>query len=226
MIAALQFFSDYSVVVFLLLLVGGIFAVRGLGRARAEKTEAVFILEHELAQRHLRQSTAILVTVLLLILSEILVVVFLTPILPELTLNSQSDGHLSVIPTHTIPAEIMQTLNASTPASTSTVSISGCIPAQIMLTYPAPGQEVRGKIALIGSADIPNFGFYKYEFSPIGMDIWSTIQAGREVIQNDDLGIWDTSELTPGDYLLRLVITDNQGDVFPACVVPIRIKAP
>ncbi len=226
MIAVLKFFSDYSVVVFLLLLVGGIFAVRGLGRARAEKTEAVFILENELAQRHLRQSTAILVTVLLLVLSEFVVVVFLTPILPELTLNSQSDGQLSVIPTHTIPAEIMQTLNASTPAATSTVTISGCIPAQIMLTFPAPGQEVSGKITLIGSADIPNFGFYKYEFSPIGMEIWSTIQAGRDVIQNDDLGIWDTSELTPGDYLLRLVITDNQGDVLPACVVPIRIKAP
>lgn len=226
MIAVLKFFSDYSIIVFLLLLVGGIFAVRGVGRARAEKTEAVFILENELAQRHLRQSTAILVTVLLLVLSELLIVVFLTPILPEFTLNSQSDGKLSIIPTHTIPAEIMQTLNASTPAATSTATISGCIPAQIILTFPAPGQEVSGKITLKGTADIPNFGFYKYEFSPIGMDIWSTVQAGRDVIKNDDLGIWDTSELIPGDYLLRLVITDNQGNVLPGCVVPIRIKAP
>jgi hypothetical protein len=43
---------------------------------------------------------------------------------------------------------------------------------------------------------------------------------------NDDLGPWDLSQLSPGDYLLRLVATDNEGKAMPACQIPLRITAP
>jgi hypothetical protein len=43
---------------------------------------------------------------------------------------------------------------------------------------------------------------------------------------NDDLGPWDLSQLNPGDYLLRLVATDNEGKAMPACQIPVRITAP
>lgn len=226
MIPFIEFFSKYALLVFLLLLLAAIISIRGLLLAWTERKEAVFVLEKEIAQRHLRQSMAIFVTICLLVFLEFVVVVFLKPNLPELITISQTEGVSALIPTHTLPPEIMQTLNASTPVAISTEESSGCIPAQIAIAFPAPGQEISGKITLIGTADIPNFGFYKYEFAPTGTEIWSTIQAGRVAVHDDDLGIWDTSELTPGDYLLRLVITDNRGDVLPGCVVPIRIKAP
>jgi hypothetical protein len=226
MVAALQFFSDFAALIFLLLLVGAMFAIRGLVRARRERLGAVFGLETELARRHTRQAVAMLSIIGFLVLAEFVVVVFLTPILPALAILSRSTENLGALPADTIPPEILQTLNATTPVATSTAESSGCIPAQIMLSFPASGQEIRGKITLIGTADIPNFGFYKYEFAPVGVDVWATIQAGRVALQNDELGAWDTSELTPGDYLLRLVVTDNQGQALPACVVPVRIRAP
>ncbi len=76
---------------------------------------------------------------------------------------------------------------------------------------------------LIGTVDIPQFGFYKFEVSPAGAENWSTVFAGREVIHDDVLGRIDTGELTPGDYELRLVITDNLGEALPPCVIPIRV---
>ena len=59
-----------------------------------------------------------------------------------------------------------------------------------------------------------------------GSDTWATILAGTEVKVNDVLGQWDTTALTPGDYQLRVVVTDNQGVAQTPCVIPIRILAP
>jgi hypothetical protein len=71
--------------------------------------------------------------------------------------------------------------------------------------------------------NISNFGFYKYEVAPQGSDTWATISAGRAIVNNGSLGRWDTTALTPGDYQLRLVVTDNQGQALQACVVPVRV---
>ena len=79
----------------------------------------------------------------------------------------------------------------------------------------------------MGTADIPNFGFYKYEYAPLGSDTWATIVADKKVVQDSNLGKWViTSTITPGDYQLRLVVSDNNGINFPACVIPVRIIAP
>ena len=82
---------------------------------------------------------------------------------------------------------------------------------------------MKGTVELIGTVNIPNFGFYKYEVAPQGSDTWATISAGREIINQWQLGSWITTALTPGDYQLRLVVTDNQGQALPACVVPVRV---
>ena len=79
---------------------------------------------------------------------------------------------------------------------------------------------------LQGTASIPNFGFFKYEFSPAGLNVWSTILANRKPVVDGNLGGWDTSAILTGDYQLRLVVTDNLGNELPACVIPVRIKAP
>ncbi len=226
MVEVLQFLYEYAELIYLLLLLGAIFAIRQLARGRDEQRQAVFGLEKELARRHTSRAAAALSIIGFLALTEFIVIVFLIPALPALTFRSAPTLQLGALPTSTIPPQLLETLNASTPASTATAESTGCIPAQIMITSPKAGEEIRGKVTLMGTADVPNFGFYKYEFSPAGVELWTTVQAGNEAVQDDELGAWDTSELTPGDYLLRLVVTDNQGEAFPACVVPVRILAP
>jgi hypothetical protein len=95
-----------------------------------------------------------------------------------------------------------------------------------MITAPEPGDEVKGTVELIGTADIPNFGFFKYEVTPLGTESWATVSAGRVPVRNDRLGDWDTTTLANGDYFLRLVLTDNIGTALEPCVIAIRILNP
>jgi hypothetical protein len=101
--------------------------------------------------------------------------------------------------------------------------MSGCIPEQIMITSPEPGTDVSGTVQNMGTASIPNFGFYKYEVALRGAQNWATISAGREPKINDELGSWNTTSLTNGEYFLRLVITDNVGVSLEPCVIAVRV---
>jgi hypothetical protein len=101
--------------------------------------------------------------------------------------------------------------------------MSGCVPDEIMLTSPRPGEEIRGTVTLSGTADIPNFGFYKYEIAPVGTTNWATISAGAKPVTDGELGKWDTTALANGDYFLQLVIIDNVGQTIEPCVIAVRV---
>jgi len=73
---------------------------------------------------------------------------------------------------------------------------------------------------------LPNFGFFKYEYAPVGSQDWVAIAAGRDPLRDASLGVWNTSTITPGDYTLRVVVTDNTGTALPPCEIPVRIAAP
>jgi hypothetical protein len=118
------------------------------------------------------------------------------------------------------------TVAASTPAAALTPQGEGCLPGQLSLSAPRDGEEISGVIVLTGTVDIPNFGFYKYEVARPGETIWLTIQAGREVKREQALGEWDTRTLAQGDYQLRLVATDNQGEALATCTIRVRVLAP
>jgi hypothetical protein len=101
--------------------------------------------------------------------------------------------------------------------------MSGCVPDQIMLTAPKPGEEIGGTVTLTGTVDVPNLGFYKYEFAQSGTDNWKTISAGAELVVDDELGKWDTTTIANGDYFLQLVILDNVGQTLEPCVIAVRV---
>ncbi len=227
MIGILSFFANLAPFIFVLLALGLIFGLRQITHARAEERGAAFGLEREIAQNHMRQATATLGVVTFLALAEFALVVFIVPNIPGLTQLATPTMNPLTTPTGTFPLEFMETLGVVTPGGpTVTAQATGCIPGQIDITTPKSGDTVNGSIELVGTADVPNFGFYKYEFAPLGSDTWATILANNKVIQDGNLGNWDTSAITPGDYQLRLVVSDNQGNNLPACVVPVRIIAP
>jgi hypothetical protein len=95
-----------------------------------------------------------------------------------------------------------------------------------MLSSPKPGGDVQGKITLIGTVNVPNFGFFKYEYAQQGNETWATIAAGDKVVIEGELGVWNTAQLVPGDYQIRLLVTDNLGKLMPACTLPVRVIAP
>ena len=226
MITVLRFFSSNAIIIYLILGIGFIFSIRSMARARRENSEAVHGLERELAQRHMTQAKVSLTLVGVLVIAEMALAIILIPNLPAISLFSTKTLNPLTIPTGTLPPGLLITLEAQTAQATATAQTTGCIPGQIAITSPKPGEIIKGQITITGSANIPDFGFFKYEFAPTGSDTWSTVLAGDKLTQDGDLGKWNTSEITPGNYQLRLVVSDNQARELPACIVPVQIAAP
>ena len=63
------------------------------------------------------------------------------------------------------------------------------------------------------------------KLNPVSETIWLTLQVGREVKHNQTLGEWDTRTLAQGDYMLRLVATDNKGEPLATCIIRVRVVA-
>ena len=222
-----RFLADYEGLIYILLALGALFTFRWTLRSWIELREAVFGLEREYAVRRLGQSISMLVFILVLFFIELVITSFLAPALPALDILATPTVDMLRYPGGTPPSALSSADMVGSPVSAqSNVVGSGCIPNQLNFTIPSPGQELRDTVELKGTVKIKNFGFYKYEVSPQGSDAWATISAGREVVQNGTLGLWDTTVVTPGDYQLRLIAVDNQGQATEPCVVPVRVVAP
>jgi hypothetical protein len=221
--ALFRFLVQYEVLVYLILATGAVFAARSLWKAWTEWHAAVFGLEKELSFQKVRVSGALFILLLMIGLSQFCLVTFIVPFLPATTFRLTPTANLLQTPAATLSAGDL-TAQISTPAPPA--GTVGCVPGQIIISSPKPGDEITGKITLTGTVDVPSFGFYKYEYSPQGSGTWATIAAGNQIIHDGELGVWDTSQLISGDYQLQLVVTDNLGKALPACIIPLRVKAP
>jgi hypothetical protein len=161
--------------------------------------------------------------ILVLLCGELITASFIVPNLPASFFIATPTLDLFATPTGTISAELATQI-ALTPLPIATITgADGCIAGKLIITAPKAGSVISGIVNIQGTANISNFGFYKYEVAPINSDTWATISAGRDVVVNNSLGKWDTTALSPGDYKLRLVVTDNQGQSLSPCVIPIRV---
>jgi hypothetical protein len=215
--------ANYESLIYIALAIGALFAFRRIWRAWREWHDSVYGLEREFALRRLGQATAAAFLVLALIFVEFFIATFIAPSLPASDILATPTLNLLLTPAGTLsPAE--ETQAALSPVTQEVPSgMSGCIPGKIMITSPEPGDTVNGIVKIVGTASVLNFGFYKYEVSPMGTQEWATIAAEREPVQNGELGDWSTSSLTNGDYFLRLVVTDNVGATLEPCVIAVRV---
>ncbi len=216
-----KFLASYEALIYILLAMGALFAFRWLWRSWRESQTAVYAMEREFSARRLGQSSAISALIVIMFCFVFFINTFIIPGLPSDVFLTTPTLDLISTPTGTLSVEMMtQFANLPPRQAANTV---GCTPGQIILKSPAAGDEIKGTVELIGTVNIPNFGFYKYEVARAGSDTWATISADRTPVEDGVLGRWNTTALTPGDYQLRLVVTDNQGNVLPPCVVPLRV---
>jgi len=214
--------ADAEGLIYIILATIALYVVRKLWQAYRDTRGAVFGLERELAYRNLSRAIAGLVIIVALAFGEFVLAGFIAPTLPANAYLSTATLDLLAVPTGTLPAEFATAMAGATQAPLL-AGTSNCIPGRIEITSPQPDDPVNGTVELIGTVNPPAFGFYKYEFSKRGTQVWSPIQAGNQPKIDESLGFWDTTELEPGDYLLRLVVTDNNGNNLDPCVVPIRV---
>jgi len=223
MTAVYQFLGSHEILIYILLLVGALFATRWLWRAWNEWRLSRYSLEKEFALRRIGQAIASLILLLVLFCGELFTASFIAPGLPgSLAVPSATLDVIST-PTGTISATLATQLAVTPPASATLAGVQGCIADRVNISSPKSGTEIQGTVDIQGTVNIPDFGFYKYEVAPAGTDTWATISAGRDKVIDGSLGQWDTSVLAPGDYQLRLVVTDNQGRALTPCIVTLRI---
>lgn len=218
-----RFLVQYEVLIYVILTGTAIVAARSLWKAWFEWHSAVYNLEKELSFQKVRIYGALFILLLMIGLSLFCLVSFIVPFLPSITFQPTATADLLKTPSSTsIPGSLTPGAALISTPSGST----GCVPGQIMITVPQSGSDVQGKIVLKGTVNVSNFGFYKYEYVPKGNETWATIAAGDKVKNDEDLGAWDTSQLLPGDYQLRLIVTDNLGNLLPPCIINIRVMTP
>lgn len=223
--ALFRFLVQYETLAYLLLTIAGIFSARSLWKAWAEWRSSVFGLEKELSFQKVRIAGVVFILLVMIGLSQFCLVSFIVPFLPATTFRPTPTADLLQTPA----APLAQTSpdQTSLPGTPSAPAVTlDCIPGQIMFSSPKSGDEVNGKIILSGTVNVENFGFFKYEYTSLGSDTWTTIAAGDKVIIDGELGAWDTAQLVPGDYQIRLLVTDNLGKPMPACTIPVRVIAP
>jgi len=226
MAAIYQFLSTYEMLIYIVLAIGGLFAFRWLLKTWNEWRESVYTLEREFALHRMSQAAAFVILILLLFFGELITVSFFIPSLPASFFISTPTIDVLATPTGTISAELAMQI-ALTPLPVPTIgNTSGCVSNKLMITSPKAGSQISGSVDLTGTVDIPDFGFYKYEVAPLNTDTWATIAANRKPVDNGPLGQWDTTTLAPGDYQLRLVVVNTQGQSLPPCIIPLRVTAP
>lgn len=212
--------ANYEPLIYIVLAIGALFAFRRMWRSWREWRDSVYGLEREFALRRLVQASGLALLILALVFTEFFIATFIAPSLPASDIMATPTLNLLVTPVGTLSPDM------TAPAVTQEIpnGMSGCIPEQIMITSPeAGGDPVSGTIKITGTADVPNFAFYKYEVAPMGSQNWATIAANREPVKEGDLGEWNTAAVTNGDYFLRLVITDNVGESLEPCVIAVRV---
>ncbi len=217
-----RFLSAYEVLIYIFLILVGIFFWRWLWRTWKDWRASIYGLEREVSQRRFSRALAANLIWLLIFLGEFVIATFVLPSMPASLFIPTPTIDLLTTPTGTISAELAATLDALPTPQAEDYS-EGCLPEKHIIDSPVPGENLSGIVDLIGTVDIPNFGFYKFEISPAGQEAWAPVYAGREVIKDDILGRIDTGSLTPGDYRLRLVVTNNVGEPMEPCEVLIRV---
>ena len=218
--------ETYEPLIYISLAILGLFVFRRMWVMWREWRNSVYTLEREFALGRLGRATTLGFLVLALFFVEFYIATFVAPALPASDLLTTPTLDLLASPQATLPFtdSTQVALTPPTPGSQPVQNgMSGCVADKIMITSPKSGDEVSAVVDLVGTANIPNFGFYKYEYAPIGTQNWATISADRTPKKDESLGKWNTLALGNGDYFLRLVITDNVGNAMEPCVIAIRV---
>ena len=143
-------------------------------------------------------------------------------IAPTVTLANDLEGN--AVGATDSPGEI------STVASTETafpdVEIGDCAP-DVAITAPPSGVSIAGEVAIFGTANPENFGYYDMEiFGPATRGRWISIfdTLRREPLIDDILATIDLEGLESGSYLLRLLVTNAEGVGAGQCVIQVEVE--
>ncbi|HMK09318.1 MAG TPA: hypothetical protein VK449_09840 [Anaerolineales bacterium] len=224
---ALLLIQAYQTWIYLILAVAFVLYARSAFVWWRSYGRAEFGLERERARRGLTRAAVMAIWVFLVAGLTFLAATVLSPAVPA-ALRPTPLPTVSLLATPLTPAAA-ESGPAATALPEAALDASGCQNAGSTLTFPSEASELSGSVKITGTADIPNFAFYKYEYIelagglPAPGAVWRAISAGTTPVDDGELGAWDTTLVIPGDYAFRLVVTDTAGNAPLPCVRRVRV---
>jgi hypothetical protein len=233
----IRFVTRIHIIIYLLCGIGVFFAIRTLVVSRRAGRLAVYPMEHE-AARNLRARAVSTIVSLIAVLGGTYVLVNIV----EPNLGNAPDEptptpvvFLTPEPTSTPYRLLFSTvtptiglLPGDQPVATGAEGLRGadCIRGAL-ITSPAEGEMVSGQVDVEGEANILNFAQYRFEVrGPATDGTWAVVGNFNRAVVSGYLGAWDSTSLLPGEYTLRLVVFDAEGNFVTPCEVGIVIQSP
>ncbi len=222
----LRYLRDLEYLIYIVLGSLAVWQLRKFYIAWEELRAAAFGLEKESAQLRLNRSAALLVVLLFLGSAEFGLVSYIIPSMPGVNPLPTPTVDLLATPTSTLISSPSLEITPQPLPQGTEINQAGCIPNEVMITYPENNSTVSGIVEIEGTVNIADFGFYKFEISAAETRSWLTVQAGDTPKEDEMLGFWDTTQLQAGNYYLRLVVIDNQGIELDPCAVYLYVDLP
>jgi hypothetical protein len=231
--------SEYYIWLIGACILGVLFYIGRAIAAHREKSRAIFTLERESAA-----SSRLRSIIMVFVVSALAGVVYFTATYVEPNLDIQTENEttptvlLQPTPTPTpgtptvtpSPRPTRTPRPTQTPETTPTptpkpVILPDCPNPQARLTHPTVNAVLKGPVEIRGSANIPEFQFYKFELKGEATSgEWRTIFTEETPVTDGVLGVWDTSALPAGAYTFRLVVVDKTGNYPTPCEVDVTIE--
>jgi len=109
-------------------------------------------------------------------------------------------------------------------ATPTTPILPACPDLRARLTYPTQNAKLDGAVEIRGSANIPEFQYYKFEFRGEEGGEWAFLARFDAPVMDGILGYWDVSALPSAAYDFRLVVVDNSGNYPQPCEVRVLVE--
>ncbi len=98
--------------------------------------------------------------------------------------------------------------------------------SQAAITSPVDGQEIAGTLTVSGSASHPQFTRYELAFGPDPnpKDAWQVFSENNQPVANNVLGLWNTTSVADGTYMLRLRVVRKDSNYSEAVVRGLAVR--
>jgi hypothetical protein len=247
--------ARYAIVLYVLCALGVLFYIRAAFLARRKEDVALFSLEREdAASQNIRSWLMAGVCVLIGLgvygmgrfvvpnlpsepAQETPEIAFLLTPSPVATITSpptmtpEPTATRAPVPTVAPIATPLQRAPDTPVPTSSGEGVGGLVPAACtsagtQIVSPRNGDYLSGAVDVAGTANLPNFSFYKFEVQWPGSTEWVTLQSFDTPVAGGFLGTWDTTPeaYQPGVYKFRLVVVDNTGNFPEPCVISVILE--
>jgi len=231
--------ADYAIYLYVIVGLVAVVFLRAYTVARHERENSIFTLERESATGRMVQAIIGFLVMLIIIggifytsqtLVEEIPLPEATPTPTVLVVLPPSPTPPPILPTPTPtgtprPRPTLVVVTTVTPTvEAPTVVLAHCTNPGVNIAQPGNGAAASGVIQIVGSANIPEFWYYKFEFRPSGADAWTFIQRFDTPISGGILTAWDTRTVASGTYELRLVVVDKTGNYPEPCILQLSVQ--